>query len=62
MTFGGFFAFTNSYYRLTGLVFNGLEWRKKENKLKKYDFTSDYMKGSIWRFFRIQEEDIPEPK
>jgi hypothetical protein len=28
----------NSYYRLAGLTYNGLEWKRKERKLRKYNF------------------------
>ena len=35
-------ALLNSYNRLAGLVENGLWWRRKENRLRKYDFTSDF--------------------
>lgn len=57
MCFGLLNGFINSYYRLTGLVNNGLEWQRKEEELKKYDFTTDYMKGTIWKFFRLSKEN-----
>jgi len=62
MTFGAFTAFSNSYYRLVGLVDNGLVWRRKEESIKKYDFTSDYLKGTIWNFFRVEKKDQEEIK
>jgi len=62
ISFGALTAFYNSYYRLTGLVSNGLEWKRKDNKLKKYDFTTDYMKGTIWSFFRLQDKVEEEKK
>ena len=40
-----------SYYRLTGLMDNGLRWRRSDG-LKKYDFTSEMEKKSIFKHFR----------
>ena len=40
-----------SFYRLTGLMDNGLRWRRSDG-LKKYDFTSEMEKKSIFKHFR----------
>lgn len=53
--FGATIALCNSYYRLTGYVDNGLTWNRKNNKLRKYDFTSEHEKGSFWGYFRIRD-------
>jgi hypothetical protein len=52
---GGLFGILNSYYRLKGLTDNGLKWRRPDKKLRKYDFTSEYEKGTIWRYLRIRD-------
>lgn len=57
MSFGVFNAVVNSNYRLTGLINNGLSWKRKEEDLKKYDFTTDYMQGTVWKFFRLKTDD-----
>ena len=42
----------NSYYRLLGFKPNGLNWEEEvEPELKKYDFSSDFVKNSIWKHF-----------
>lgn len=55
IAFGALLALNNSYYRLAGFVDNGLEWSRKEKKLKKYDFTRDYEENTIWKHLRIRE-------
>lgn len=40
-----------SYYRLTGLMDNGLRWRRSDG-LNKYDFTSDIESKSIFKYLR----------
>ena len=47
--------FSIPYKRLTGFWDNGLRWRKPEDKLKKYDNTSEFEKATIWKRFRINE-------
>jgi hypothetical protein len=37
------------YRRLTGFWDNGLRWRKPEDKLRKYDNTSEFEKATIWQ-------------
>jgi len=44
MTWGAIMGMWNSQYRLKGLVENGLRWKRKDEKLKKYDFTSEFEK------------------
>lgn len=39
---------TIPYRRLTGFWDNGLRWSKPEDKLRKYDNTSQFEKTSIW--------------
>jgi len=39
---------TIPYRRLTGYWDNGLRWRKPEDKLRKYDNTSQFEKATIW--------------
>ena len=36
------------YRRLTGFLDNGLRWRKPEDKLKRYDLTSEFERATIW--------------
>jgi hypothetical protein len=36
------------YKRLTGYADNGLRWRNPEDKLRKYDSTSEFEKKTIW--------------
>ncbi|KRX10057.1 hypothetical protein PPERSA_08460 [Pseudocohnilembus persalinus] len=55
MAWGGLFALQNSFYRLRGYVDNGLQWKRKERKLKKYDFSTDFEDNSIWRHFRLRQ-------
>jgi hypothetical protein len=51
----GFFVSTLcSFYRLTGLMDNGLRWKHKEMLDTKYDFTSDFEKNTIFKHFRIR--------
>lgn len=45
-------ALYNSAARLGGLTENGLRWRYNLAPLKKYDFTSEYEKGTLWQYFR----------
>jgi hypothetical protein len=40
---------TIPYRRLTGFWDNGLRWRKPEDKLRKYDCTSEFEKATIWK-------------
>lgn len=40
---------TTSYRRLTGFWDNGLRWRKPEDKLRKYDNTSEFEKATVWK-------------
>ena len=62
VSFGCLTGFLNSYYRLAGLVDNGLVWRRKEESLKKYDFTSEYSQGTIWNFFKLSKNDEEDVK
>lgn len=39
---------TIPYRRLTGFWDNGLRWSKPEDKLRKYDNTSQFEKATIW--------------
>ena len=36
------------FRRLTGFSDNGLRWRKPEDKLRKYDLTSEFERATIW--------------
>lgn len=47
------FLVTVPYQRLTGFYENGLRWKKPEQKLKKFDFTSEFEKQSMWRHFVV---------
>lgn len=50
--FGLSMAFYNSTSRIMGITDNGLKWRYNLQPIKKYDFTSEYEKGTIWQYFR----------
>jgi hypothetical protein len=50
--FGICMALYNSTARLSGMTENGLRWKYKLTPIKKYDFTSDYEKGTIWKYLR----------
>jgi hypothetical protein len=39
-----------SYQRLTGFYDNGLRWKRPEDRLRKYDNTSHFENGTVWRF------------
>lgn len=43
------------YRRLTGYADNGLRWRNPEDKLRKYDTTSEFEKSTIWKRFANRE-------
>jgi hypothetical protein len=45
-------ALNCSHGRLTGLMDNGLRWKRKDRKLTKYDFTKDFEKHTIFKHFR----------
>jgi len=49
---GIYMMFQCSYYRLTGLMDNGLRWKTRDQKLKKYDFTRDFERQTIFKYFR----------
>ena len=51
---GSFMAMNNSAYRLAGLIENGLEWKRREKRLDKYDFTTEFEKNSIWKMLRVK--------
>ena len=42
------------YRRLTGYADNGLRWRNPEDKLRKFDNTSEFERATIWKYFRPQ--------
>jgi hypothetical protein len=50
--FGLSMATYNSTARLCGLTENGLSWKYQHNSIKKYDFTSQYEQGTIWKYLR----------
>lgn len=50
--FGLTLAFHNSTQRLLGLTNNGLKWKYNLHPIKKYDFTSEYEKGTLWQYIR----------
>ena len=54
--FGINLMFQCSYFRLTGLLDNGLRWRYREEKLDKYDFTRDFERRTIFKYFRERFE------
>lgn len=37
--------------RLTGYADNGLRWRNPDDKMKKYDSTSEFEKATLWGRF-----------
>lgn len=45
-------AYSASHYRLTGLMDNGLRWRRPDYQLRKYDFTRDFEEKTIFKHFR----------
>jgi len=52
---GAMMSFLNSNFRLQGFVDNGLVWKRRNTRLRKYDFTSDYEKTSLWGYLRIRD-------
>ena len=54
--FGVLLAFRNSSYRLEGFVPNGLPKERKE--LVKYDFTSELINSTFWKYF-VESHDKP---
>lgn len=57
-----FFATTLSmmltipYRRLTGYWDNGLRWRRPEDKLRKYDNTSEFERATVWGKLKPSKE------
>lgn len=49
---GAFTAMNCSYYRLAGLMENGLRWKTKDLLYSKYDLTSDFERNTIFKHFR----------
>ena len=49
---GGLMAMSCSYYRLVGLMENGLRWKHKDLVFYKYDLTSDFERDTIFKHFR----------
>ena len=49
---GGFVAMNCSYYRLAGLMENGLRWKSKDILYSKYDLTSDFERNTIFKHLR----------
>ena len=47
---------TIPYRRLTGFWDNGLRWSKPEDKLRKYDNTSEFEKSSIWGWIKPSKD------
>ena len=54
MWFGLCLSFYNSTARLTGLTENGLRWRYNINSIRKYDYTTEYEKGTLWQYLRAK--------
>ena len=51
MSIAAYLGLQNSYYRLTGLTANGLKWEEEpEPELKKYDFSSDFVEKTFWKY------------
>ncbi|CDW82343.1 UNKNOWN [Stylonychia lemnae] len=48
LVLSAFLMLSIPYRRLTGFWDNGLRWRKPEDKLRKYDNTSEFEKATIW--------------
>jgi hypothetical protein len=42
------FVIQSSQRRLTGYADNGLRWKRPEDKLRKYDTTSEFERATIW--------------
>lgn len=40
------------YRRLTGYIDNGLRWKKPDDRLKKFDDTSEFERSTIWGYFK----------
>ena len=49
-------ALNCSYYRLIGLMDNGLRWKRNDKNLNKYDFTRDFEKHTIFKHFRERND------
>lgn len=49
---GAFLATQCSYYRLTGLMENGLRWKHRDMLYSKYDFTRDFEANTIFKHLR----------
>ena len=45
------------FRRLTGYWDNGLRWKTPEDKLKKFDSTSHFEDATIWKRFRIRNDE-----
>ena len=45
------------YRRLTGYWDNGLRWRKPEDKLRKFDTTSEFEKATVWKRLRVDTRE-----
>ena len=41
------------YRRLTGFWDNGLRWKKPENRLNKFDYTSEFERGTIFKHCKM---------
>lgn len=55
--FFGVYAMMNcSYFRLNGVLDNGLRWKNSDITLKKYDFTKDFEEQSIFKYLRQRVE------
>jgi hypothetical protein len=50
--FGLTMATYGSYYRLIGLMDNGLTWKKKDSLFNKYDFSKDFEETTIFKYLR----------
>lgn len=55
--FGILMSTSCSYYRLIGLMDNGLTWKKKDKIFNKYDFTKDFEDTTIFRYLRERPAD-----
>lgn len=53
---GLFWAVQCSSYRLTGMMDNGLRWKRKDRALQKWDVTKDFEEHTIFKHFRERPE------
>lgn len=56
MFYGLYSAMNCSYYRLIGMMDNGLRWKKRDLVYCKYDMTRDFEARTIFKHFRERND------